>query len=133
VVGARLVQVKTCESCGRTIEWRKKWADVWDEVRYCSGRCRRRRVSEVDRELETTILGLLAERAGGSTICPSEAARRYAGRAGREDWRSLMEPTRSAARRLVARGEVVIVQQGRVVDADRARGAIRIRRSPSAR
>jgi hypothetical protein len=125
--------VKTCESCGRTIEWRKKWAGVWDDVRYCSDRCRRRRIREVDRELEATILHLLEERAGGSTICPSEAARRHARRTGREDWRSLMEPTRSAARRLVARGEVVIVQRGRVVDPDRARGAIRIRRSQSTR
>jgi len=23
--------------------WRKKWAKVWDEVKYCSERCRRQR------------------------------------------------------------------------------------------
>ena len=34
---------KTCVTCARAFEWRKKWADVWDEVRYCSERCRRRR------------------------------------------------------------------------------------------
>jgi hypothetical protein len=118
--------VKTCASCGRTIEWRKKWADVWDDVRYCSDRCRRRRVGPTDRRLETTILALLDEREGGATICPSEAARRSA--EGRDDWRTLMEPTRSAARRLVARGDVEIVQRGRVVDPDGARGPIRIRR-----
>ena len=32
---------KTCPACGRPFTWRKKWADVWDEVIYCSERCRR--------------------------------------------------------------------------------------------
>jgi hypothetical protein len=31
---------KTCATCGRPFTWRKKWARVWDEVRYCSDRCR---------------------------------------------------------------------------------------------
>ncbi|MEM6739485.1 MAG: DUF2256 domain-containing protein [Pseudomonadota bacterium] len=34
---------KVCATCGRPFTWRKKWADVWDEVRYCSDRCRRAR------------------------------------------------------------------------------------------
>lgn len=34
---------KACATCGRPFEWRKKWAAVWDEVRYCSERCRRGR------------------------------------------------------------------------------------------
>ena len=32
---------KTCARCGRPFAWRKKWERVWDEVRYCSERCRR--------------------------------------------------------------------------------------------
>jgi hypothetical protein len=32
---------KTCAQCGRPFTWRKKWAAVWDDVRYCSDRCRR--------------------------------------------------------------------------------------------
>jgi hypothetical protein len=31
---------KVCATCGRPFTWRKKWARVWDEVRYCSDRCR---------------------------------------------------------------------------------------------
>ncbi|MDB9514994.1 DUF2256 domain-containing protein [Kamptonema animale CS-326] len=27
----------------RPFSWRKKWADCWDDVKYCSERCRRRR------------------------------------------------------------------------------------------
>ena len=32
---------KVCAACGRPFEWRKKWERAWDEVRYCSERCRR--------------------------------------------------------------------------------------------
>lgn len=32
---------KDCAHCGRPFTWRKKWARVWDEVRYCSERCAR--------------------------------------------------------------------------------------------
>jgi hypothetical protein len=34
---------KTCVRCGRPFTWRKKWARHWDEVRYCSDRCRKAR------------------------------------------------------------------------------------------
>jgi hypothetical protein len=32
---------KPCEVCGRPFVWRKKWEEVWDEVKFCSERCRR--------------------------------------------------------------------------------------------
>lgn len=32
---------KDCAVCGRPFVWRRKWAKVWDDVRYCSERCRR--------------------------------------------------------------------------------------------
>ena len=34
---------KTCLACGRPFVWRKKWERVWDEVKYCSDRCRSER------------------------------------------------------------------------------------------
>jgi hypothetical protein len=34
---------KMCPVCQRPFTWRKKWEDCWDEVKYCSDRCRRRR------------------------------------------------------------------------------------------
>jgi hypothetical protein len=34
---------KICAVCGRPFQWRRKWKSVWEEVRYCSERCRRRR------------------------------------------------------------------------------------------
>ena len=78
----------------------------------------------VDRQLEATILELLAARAATSTICPSDAARAV----GDEKWRDLMEPARRAARRLVDAGEVEITQGGSVVDPATAKGPIRIRK-----
>ena len=116
-------EAKTCASCGRRFEWRKKWADDWDEVRYCSTGCRRHGVTDVDRRLERSILDLLAERERTSTICPSEAARAV----GADGWRELMEPARRAARRLVTAGSVEVTQGGRVVDPSTAKGPIRIR------
>ena len=40
--------VKTCATCGRPMAWRRKWAEVWDEVRHCSARCRRNRAGVDD-------------------------------------------------------------------------------------
>jgi len=37
---------KTCATCGKPFAWRKKWTKVWDEVKYCSDRCRTGRGSE---------------------------------------------------------------------------------------
>lgn len=114
---------KVCVGCGRTIEWRRKWADDWDQVRWCSTGCRRRGRTRTDAALEDATLALLGQRATGATICPSEAARAVGG----DDWRDLMEPARAAARRLVADGKVVITQGGHVVDPSTAKGPIRVR------
>jgi hypothetical protein len=119
---------KVCDACGRRIEWRRRWADDWDQVRWCSQACRRRKVRPEDVALEAAIVELLSRRSAGATICPSEAARAVAAEAGGErDWRDLMEPARRAARRLVAQGRVEITQGGRVVDPSTANGPIRIR------
>ena len=34
---------KICVVCQRPFAWRKKWKDVWDSVKYCSEKCRRKR------------------------------------------------------------------------------------------
>jgi hypothetical protein len=77
-----------------------------------------------EHEIAATIRELLARRAPGRTICPSEAARALGGDDG---FRPLMEPVRATARAMVDRGELEITQSGRVVDPDRARGPIRLR------
>jgi len=34
---------KTCITCNKPFSWRKKWERNWDEVRFCSNRCKRER------------------------------------------------------------------------------------------
>ncbi|WP_411867479.1 DUF2256 domain-containing protein [Vulcanococcus limneticus] len=34
---------KVCPVCGRPFVWRRKWRAVWEEVIYCSDRCRHQR------------------------------------------------------------------------------------------
>ncbi|WP_407939733.1 DUF3253 domain-containing protein [Motilibacter deserti] len=122
-----------CATCGGRCEHARAGAGAWARTT-AGGRRGRARVGAVsthegaratDRELEDSIRTLLARRAMGATICPSEAARAVGGKA----WRELMEPARAAARRLVAAGEVVITQGGEVVDPAAAKGPIRIRRT----
>ncbi|MEQ8331916.1 DUF2256 domain-containing protein [Nisaea sp.] len=49
---------KTCPVCDRPFSWRKKWARVWDEVRYCSERCRRAVKTAVHRNPERKTAAL---------------------------------------------------------------------------
>ncbi|MGD8267950.1 MAG: DUF2256 and DUF3253 domain-containing protein [Desulfobacterales bacterium] len=118
---------KYCEVCGRRMVWRRKWRRNWENVRYCSRACRHRGLNDSDRRLEAVMMELLRMRGAGKTICPSEAAQIVAGNRSTGDWRALMPAARKAARRLVAKGRVDILQRGRLVDASTARGAIRIR------
>ncbi|MGO2510605.1 DUF2256 domain-containing protein [Marinomonas polaris] len=32
---------KTCPICQRSFAWRKKWERDWQQVKYCSERCKR--------------------------------------------------------------------------------------------
>jgi len=34
---------KLCDTCLRPFAWRRKWARDWDNVKYCSRRCRSER------------------------------------------------------------------------------------------
>ncbi|MDZ7604328.1 MAG: DUF2256 domain-containing protein [Cyclobacteriaceae bacterium] len=31
---------RQCVVCGRPFTWRKKWEKVWEEVKFCSDKCR---------------------------------------------------------------------------------------------
>jgi hypothetical protein len=98
---------KSCASCGRRIEWRKKWERDWDQVRYCSTACRRRGVTAEDRALEEELRTAIA---GRRPVDVGDG-----------------EPARRAARRLVAAGEAEMLQRGRVVDPSTAKGPVQVR------
>ena len=38
------LETKICKFCKRGFSWRKKWKNNWNEVKYCSVRCRNTRV-----------------------------------------------------------------------------------------
>jgi hypothetical protein len=128
---------KLCKTCGRPFAFQKKWAQDWDIIKHCSEACRNQKATASDAALEQAILTLLAERATdgdtSKTICPSEAAKLVAGdtrakaRQERRNWEALMEPARSAARRLVTSGKIVITQHNEIVDPATAKGPIRLR------
>lgn len=120
-----MTSTKICQRCGRLIEWRKKWERCWDEVRFCSARCRRQRPIKMDQQLEQAILSLLATRPRGATICPSEALQTLTPEKQLHDH---MEQARQAARRLVAQGQIEILLEGQTVDPSTAKGPIRLRK-----
>ncbi|MFO6445988.1 DUF3253 domain-containing protein [Erythrobacter sp. NE805] len=73
---------------------------------------------------EDAILALLAERAEGATICPSEAARRLVGPQG--DWRAEMERVHAATDALLAAGAIRLSWKGAAKE--KRRGPYRIAR-----
>ena len=83
-----------------------------------------------DATIADMILALIAARAQGATICPSDAARALA--PGDEAaWRALMPEVRRVAGGLQARGLVRVTARGADVDAQQAHGPIRLGRPKS--
>lgn len=37
----RDLPTKICPNCERPLSWRKKWERDWENVKYCSERCKR--------------------------------------------------------------------------------------------
>ena len=122
-VSRSTIPEKTCASCGRSITWRKKWESCWNEIRYCSDACRRRKQDSTAEAFESAILARLAEMPLTSSLCPSEIARTHSP----NNWREHMEDIRRAARRLVAKDLLQITQNNQVVDPSTAKGPIRLR------
>ncbi len=112
-------ETKICTSCGRLIEYRKKWEKNWPEIKYCSDECRRNK-NKFD--YRSAILKLLEERAKLKTICPSELLAPE-----QKLDKVMLEHIRRSARLLAADNKVEIIQNGKVVDSTSFKGAILIR------
>ena len=82
-----------------------------------------------DDRVAAKILELLAARAPGATICPSDAARALT--SDEATWRALMPEVRRVAATLAAAGKLRVTQHGEDVDALTARGPIRLGRPPT--
>ena len=46
---------KVCPVCKLPFSWRKKWAKNWDNVKYCSEKCRR---TKAKKDLETDNINI---------------------------------------------------------------------------
>lgn len=110
---------KICLSCGRSFEYRKKWQNNWDSVKYCSDSCKRNKNAY---DFKESILSLLRERGPGKTICPSEVLPAH-----QKTDKLMMEHVRRSARLLVHEGVIDITQSGKTVHPDDFKGPIRLR------
>jgi hypothetical protein len=110
---------KICSSCGRMIEYRKKWEKNWPEIKYCSDECRRNKNKFDYRD---AILTLLNERGPLKTICPSEVLPPEL----KQD-KMMMEHVRRSARLLAADNKIEITQSGKAVDPTTFKGPIRLK------
>jgi hypothetical protein len=80
-------------------------------------------VDNID-HLNETIMSMAKKRGLEKTFCPSEIARQLASE--ESQWRSLMEPVRSAAAKLIDKGQLVCKQNGEIVDIRKTKGPIRL-------
>ena len=50
---------KICSFCGRSFDWRKKWKENWDEVKFCSKKCQSHSNKSRNLSIEESVLALL--------------------------------------------------------------------------
>ena len=110
---------KICQSCGRSIDYRKKWEKNWPEIKYCSDECRRNKNKFDFRE---AILSMLKLRGPHKTICPSELLL-----AELKQDKVMMEHVRRSARLLASEDKIEITQGGKPVDPTSFKGPIRLK------
>lgn len=110
---------KICESCGRTIEYRKKWEKNWNSIKYCSDECRK---NKNNFDYSEQILNLLKQRALTSSICPSEVLPIE-----QKQDHQMMEHVRRSARKLAHADLIEITQKGKPVDPENFKGPIRLK------
>ena len=41
--GKKILDFKICVVCFKPFSYRKKWRNCWDDVKYCSEKCRRKK------------------------------------------------------------------------------------------
>ena len=75
--------------------------------------------------IETTLLGLIAERGPGKTLDPTEVARALGGDHP-DGWGPLMSPIRRVAVALAEQGRVVILRKGKPADPRDFKGVYRL-------
>jgi hypothetical protein len=85
-------------------------------------------VSDSPPGLAETVISLCLEAGPQRTICPTDAAKAFAGSRGEDalGWRSHLQEVRRTAVRLAREGRLVIYRKGKPVDPDDFRGVYRL-------
>ncbi len=115
---------RSCSSCGRSFTWRKSFAKNWEDVKYCSKACRKRKLSKIDQQIENIILKLLESQPHPTPLTTGQIADLL-------DFgndKNLLESIKRAVRRLEAKSFVIITQDGKRVDSSTAKGHLQIRK-----
>ena len=115
---------RSCSSCGRSFTWRKSFAKNWEDVKYCSKACRKRKLSKIDQQIENSILELLETQTYPTPLSTGQIANLL----DFGDDKNLLESIKRAARRLEAKSFVIITQDGKRVDSSKAKGHLQIRK-----
>jgi hypothetical protein len=79
-------------------------------------------IDRTKEQLKELIIELIEERGTNKTICPSEAARKFRS----DDWRTLMDTVREAARELNDDGRIEIFQNEEPVELEHVNGPVRL-------
>ena len=121
----------------------------WDTIKYCSDSCRKHKImpNSLDTVFESKILSLLTTRRatlGAAALVTCEEAEDEAlkeeassidvdgnengtSTSQKEKHSRIRERCRQAARRLAAKGEILVTQNGQVVDPSFAKGTMELR------
>ena len=114
------METKHCNSCGRPFDKQKRFEKNWDEIKYCSAKCRKEKLEKNQTELEVFIIEKLSL---VSNICPSQIATEFFGK---DRMKQMMEPVRCACRRLHLADKIKITQGNKPIKTLNFRGPIRI-------
>lgn len=114
-----MINEKICQSCGRPFENRKKWRDIFDEIKYCSKKCKSNK-SPI--KLKEKIMSYLNSQNSRSAYSLDKilSAEEFNNKA-------ILEKARCAARLLADEKIINIIQNGKTVDPTDFKGSIEIK------
>ena len=105
------MKTKHCLSCGRPFSEQKRWEKNWDEVKYCSQKCRTNKWDKKFKDLAQFILN-------NGHLNNHEIEENYFQKKNKNS----SEIVKSVCRRLHLSGEITILQKGKPISSTNFRG-----------
>ena len=105
---------KICVSCGLSFSYRKKFSKNWDEIQYCSKKCRRNKLQKSDKVLEKFIIEFATGPHPLKVIQARTISRTYFG----VHWKEFHQRVLAAIRRLSHRNILLIHPHKKVLKQD---------------